>query len=115
MYRELKMSYRAMRQAEKDAIRFIEDIDWACAQTVDLPYTIHLLNVDDRKEQVKKRLLEAYGALEGACWEIGYIAGFGRELIDDIKWYIYNTEQCIYNDVDEEVYDLILIMFIRRI
>ena len=35
MYRELKMSFRAMRQAEKNAIRFIEDIDWACALGLD--------------------------------------------------------------------------------
>ena len=27
-------------------------------------------------------------------------------MIDDIKWYIYNTERCIYNDIDDEIYDL---------
>ena len=95
-----------MPQAEKDAIKFIEDLDWACAQTGNLPYIIHLLNADDKKEQVKKQLLEAYGAVEGACQEIEYNAGFGSKMIDDIKWYIYNTERCIYNDIDDKVHDM---------
>ena len=73
MYRELKMSFRAMSQAEKDAIKFIKKLD-TCAQTEDFLYIIHLLNADDKKEQVKKQLLEAYGALEGACQEIEYNA-----------------------------------------
>ena len=52
MYRELKMSFRAMRQAEKDTIKFIKKLD-TCAQTEDFLYIIHLLNADDKKEQVK--------------------------------------------------------------
>ena len=76
-----------MRQAEKNAIKLIENLDWARAQNEDFLYIIHLLNADDKKERVKKQLLEAYGAVEEACREIEYTAGFGSKIIDDIKWY----------------------------
>ena len=95
-----------MRQAEKDAIRLIEDIDWACAQIIDLPYILSLLNVDERKEWLKNQLQEANGALEGVCREIEDNAKFGGKMINDIIWYIYCTERCIYNDIDDKVYDM---------
>ena len=27
-------------------------------------------------------------------------------MIDNITWYIHCTERCIYNDMDDEVYDM---------
>ena len=50
----LRMNFRAMRQAEKDAMRFIKNLD-TNAKSDDFLYIIHLLNADEKKEKIHRR------------------------------------------------------------
>ena len=82
----------------------MKDLDVNCSSNDDFLYMVYLLMADDKKEQVKKELREAYNSLEGACREVEYNAGFGIKMLEDIKWYTHITERDIYSHIDDIVY-----------
>ena len=54
VYKELRWNFKMMRIAEEFAMKFIRDLDMACAQNDDFLYMIYLLKAIEEKKQIKK-------------------------------------------------------------
>ena len=94
-----------MSYAEEAAEEFKKDIETAC-DSIDLPYILCLLHVDERAEWIANNLEEAYEAMEVICQEVRYNTNFSEIMIRNIISYISYKERCIYNDIDAKVHGM---------